>query len=83
MQNVASDSRLNTKTITMDCRGQTSAKAIAKPMVKTFLEQMRFIDKTGTVVRFNVEGPVSEEISGDNLYTFRFVPIKDEASLKI
>jgi hypothetical protein len=79
MRNVAGDPALNTKTITMDCRGKTSAQAIAHPKARAYIERMRFVDKTGAVVYFKVEGPALEDISGDGLYPFRFVPVKDEA----
>ncbi len=83
MRNVASDPRLNTKTITMDCRGTTSAQAIAHPRARAYIERMRFVDQTGGVVRFKIEGPTLEAISGDGLYPFRFVPVKEETGLEL
>ncbi|MBI2473714.1 hypothetical protein HYV70_04135 [Candidatus Uhrbacteria bacterium] len=83
MRNVASDPRLNTKTITMDCRGTTSAQAIAHPSARAYIERMRFVDKTGAVVHFKIEGPALEAISGDGLYPFRFVPVKEEIGLEL
>ncbi len=74
LNSVATDPSINGRTITMDCRGATSAKLIAKPANRIALENLEFTDKNGQKIKYKVEGPEFETINGDELFPFRFVP---------
>lgn len=71
LESCATDVQLNNKNISMDCRGETSAKAIAKN--KDIIQSLEF-EAEGYTVTYTVEGPNLEDISGDSLYPFRFLP---------
>lgn len=74
LNSVGTDPKCKGKFITMDCRGATSAKAISKPNNRALVEKMEFKEEqTGKVVKFRVEGPGYEEITGDSLYHYKFV----------
>ncbi len=70
LESVAKDPSHTTKSIHMDCRGSTSAQAIATK--REFIESLEFTDQDGNIVTYTVKGPNLEEISGDQLYHFSF-----------
>ncbi len=74
IKSVASSPKTNKKRITMDCRGATSARALANPKSKALIEGLEFIDTEGTKVRYQIQGPDDNNIKGDGLYHFEFIP---------
>jgi hypothetical protein len=72
LQSCADDPTHRQKKITMDCRGVTSALAIATK--KSAIETLQFQTEDGNTVSFQVNGPELDEIFSDTLYQFTFVP---------
>lgn len=79
MNSVGTDNKLNSKRITMDCRGKTSARALAKESSRRLIEQMSFTDQRGVVTSYRVEGPSLEEVEKwdtDTLIPFSLIPVQ-------
>lgn len=72
LQSCASDPTHRQKRITMDCRGVTSALAIATK--KSAIETLQFSTEDGKNIHFIIEGPTTDQIIGDRLYSFVFTP---------
>lgn len=77
MQSVTTDSNINIKVITMNCRGQTSARAVSKDSSRRTIESMTFTDDQGNEVMYRVDDPTYEEVMASDpgrLMHFAFVP---------